>query len=476
MVVTISKKLMLAFLGVTLMVLVATLGLARQSFEQGFMDYANAVEQVRLQTLAESLAQEYEANGNQWIAMTERRFESLVRTAVPAGPPPEDGQERPMPPPRQLPPSGRPRPESGPPRGPRTALFDVNGTQLAGWRLSAATTTAISVPVMVAGAKVGELRSEPRRHFDSPQETAFSQQQLYASVVIGMVSLGLAIIVSLGITRVLLAPIRRMFTGVSALADGQYDHRLHEQRGDELGQLMGKLDLLAARLEENRSSRKRWLADISHELRTPVTVLTGEIEAIKDGIRPLDMSQVHSLDQEVARLRVLIDDLYDLSLSDIGGLRYEFRPVDAFQILNVAVDSVRARAADLNLEITCDGAPTMVNADARRLDQLFSNLLKNALSYTNAPGRIEVSIVVENSFAVVRFDDTAPGIAPEESERIFEPLYRRDESRSRRTAGAGLGLAICRNIATAHQGMITAVPSELGGVCIRVELPVWSLT
>ena len=150
---------------------------------------------------------------------------------------------------------------------------------------------------------------------------------------------------------------------------------------------MGDLDRLAHKLEENRASRQRWLADISHELRTPVTVLTGEIETMKDGIRPLDMEQVHSLDQEVTRLRRLIDDLYELSVSDIGGLRYTFAPVDIRQSVTAAIEAVQMRANEQDIEIKVMGEiDKMISADSQRLDQLFINLLENALAYTDSPG------------------------------------------------------------------------------------------
>ncbi len=461
MVLTISKKLLLSFIGLTLLVLLATLGLARWSFERGFMDYANAVEQVRLEALATSLAAEYAANGNDWSQVTEPRFENLLRSSLPMGP----GFEPPRP---------RPQRDGQRPGPPATALFNAEGVQIAGPSLGGSAATLLIVPVMLANSQIGDVRCAPRRHFDSPQETAFSRQQLLTSVLTGFVSLVLAILVSLGLIRVLLAPIKRMFEGVEALADGKYDHRINEVRGDELGQLMHKLDVLAERLEENRHSRKRWLADISHELRTPVTVLTGEIEALKDGIRPLDMEQVQSLDQEVARLRHLIDDLYYLSVSDIGGLHYEFSPVDAFETVEAAAESTRAQAKDRGLEISVSGATGhLVNADARRLEQLLLNLLNNSAAYTDAPGRIEISVEAVASLVCIRIEDTHPGIPLEDCERLFEPLYRPDDSRSRRASGAGLGLAICRNIVNAHQGKITASPSKLGGLLIRVELPMW---
>lgn len=481
MVFTISKKMILAFLGLTLVVLMSTLGLARWSFEQGFLDYVNALEEARLKQLAESLSGDYLAAGNSWSTLTEQRFELLLQEHASAHQNEKDGARRPPPPGYIEPPPDSPlstpsgsKPLEDRPRifGPPTALYNSHGELIVGRQSLLEEIKPIRVPVLVDGQLVGELRTAPRRYFSSPQETAFSRQQWITSGLIGFVALVLAVMVSLWLTRVLLAPIRRTIVGISRLSSGDYATRLNEHRTDELGQLMGDLDRLAHKLEENRSSRQRWLADISHELRTPMTVLTGEIESLKDGIRPLDMNQVHSLDQEVTRLRRLIDDLYELSVSDIGGLRYNFVPVDIWRSVNTAVDAIRVRTEEKGIALEVVGATdSWVSADSQRLDQLFTNLLENALAYTDSPGRIKVTLSREGEKVVIKIQDTPPGMDEGDGEKLFEPLYRHEISRSRRTAGAGLGLAICRNIVDAHQGTITASPSELGGLCIEIIFP-----
>lgn len=478
---TISKKLILAFLGLTLVVLVSTLGLARWSFEQGFLDYVNALEEQRLEPLAGRLAQEYQASGNSWATLSEQGFEALLREYSSelndevnrsGRAPPPDFRHFPetasaFTPPHPGPP-GRP-----PSLGPPTALFGSDGEFLAGRSFPSVVVNAIRVPVTVGGKKIGELRSAPRRHFDSLQETEFSRQQWNTSGLIAVVAMVLAILISMLLTRVLLAPIRRTISGISRMSNGDYSTRLNETRKDELGKLMRDLDHLAYKLQQNQASRKRWLADISHELRTPLTVLTGEIETMKDGIRPLNMQQVHSLDQEVIRLRHLVDDLYELSVSDIGGLRYTFGEVDAKQSIITAVETIQMRANEKNIELQVSGhADKMIRADNQRLDQLFINLLENSLAYTDAPGRIEISLSTRGDAAIINIQDTPPGVNADECNKLFEPLYRHEISRSRRTAGVGLGLAICRNIVDAHQGSITASPSELGGLRIQVVLPV----
>jgi two-component system sensor histidine kinase BaeS len=481
---SIVQKLVAAFIGLTLLVLIATLGLARWSFQQGFLDYVNALEQVRLERIQAELARDYVAADNQWDFLTDAYFGNMLRRTSPSGQlAPPRPRERNAAEPAQR--DGRPPPPGGPGRAaglreppglaaPPTALYDSNDRRIAGTHLSADATRLIRVPVIANGEIVGELRSEPRRQVDSPLETAFSKQQLTTSWIIGLTSLALALLVSLLLARGLSAPVKRMIGGVGKLSAGDYSHRMQESRRDELGQLTRDIDHLAMTLEETQLARRRLLADVSHELRTPLTVLSGEIEALKDGLRAFDETQLTSLDQEVQRLRFLVDDLYELSLSDVGGLRYQFEHVDLRECVRDALRSAQARASDTGLELLLNGADNTalpVKADVRRIEQLLGNLLENALAYTDPPGRINVELSRTQTTATVRIDDSPPGVNAAECERLFDPLYRRESSRTRRSGGAGLGLAICRNIVIAHGGTISATPSSLGGISVIVELP-----
>ena len=488
---SITQKLVLAFLGLTSLVLIATLGLARWSFERGFLDYVNTLEQNRLEWMRDALAREYEASGGNWDSMTPEQFEDLLgyfiaararqfaeghlseppRGSRPPGPP--EGKPPGRPAGSDSPPGGRPPSGNRPDRlMPPTVLYDADQNRVAGTALDDSVSDIIRVAIVVDGETVGELRSEPRRRLSSPQDTAFSRQQLEMSWTIGVVALLVAAGLSFALARGLLAPIRRMIASVDRLSDGDYSTRLNERRNDELGQLMADLDHLGMTLDEERISRRRWLADVSHELKTPLTVLSGEIEALRDGIRSFDAEQLKSLDQEVQRLRFLIDDLYELSVSDVGGLRYTFSAIDLKDSLESAVNMARKRAHDNGLALEIRAAESVpIKGDVNRIDQLFQNLFENTIAYTDAPGRIEVGLSRRNGLAIVEIEDTAPGPSQADCDRLFEPLYRQESSRNRRTGGAGLGLAICRNIVEAHRGTITASPSSLGGLCLRIEMP-----
>lgn len=470
---SIYSKLLFSFLGLTLLILVATLGLARWSFERGFLDYINTQEQIRLQPLAKKLALSYKYADHSWKSIDNRLFKNLLRSIEESR---FEGRARsPLRPKSDNDKSGPPdrgRPPPPPQKSPPTALYDSENTLIAGVELPNQG-KLIRIPIVLDDKIIGEVRSSPQQDFNSPQEAAFSRQQLMTSALIGFGSLCLAAIVAGFLTRLTLKPIKQLASGMSELSKGKYDTRLNTKRSDELGTLMADLDELARILEKNRESRKRWLADISHELRTPVTIITGEIETMKDGIRPLDMKQVHSFDEEVSRLRLLIDDLYELSISDIGGLRYAFKEHDLIETINSSINGIHERAKQKGITLKIQTPEQcLISADGLRLAQLFKNLLENSLNYTDAPGIIRLNVIPHKNGVNITIDDSAPGAEKSECEQLFEPLYRQETSRNRRHSGAGLGLAICKNIIEAHRGKIHASPSTHGGICMDITLPI----
>jgi two-component system sensor histidine kinase BaeS len=214
------------------------------------------------------------------------------------------------------------------------------------------------------------------------------------------------------------------------------------------------------------------MADISHELRTPLAVLRGELEAIQDGVRKMSMESLASLQSEVAILTKLVDDLYQLSLSDAGALAYRKEETDAVHLIQLAEAAFRERfhAKQLHLTSTLpDKAP--IFGDPHRLSQLFNNLLENSLRYTDSGGGLDIIATRRDKCLQVYFQDSAPGLNEEQLLRIFERFYRTEGSRNRASGGSGLGLAICQNIVEAHGGKIRAEHSPTGGIRIILQLP-----
>jgi two-component system sensor histidine kinase BaeS len=272
----------------------------------------------------------------------------------------------------------------------------------------------------------------------------------------------------------LVLPIKRLAASMHRLASGEYDTRVAVGPEDELGQLARDFNTLALTLEKNERARRRWVADVSHELRTPLAILRGEIEAIQDGVRQAGPESMRSLHGEVMHLSRLVDDLYQISLYDIGALTYRKGSIDLKEVLEDALAMLGQefvqKGINLSIELPRDDGCS-VFADPDRLSQLFSNLLDNSLKYTDAGGKLSVKLQRGSNTALVEFADSAPGVAADQLERLFDRLYRVESSRNRAKGGAGLGLAICKNIVEAHEGTIAALPSPHGGVLIRVELP-----
>ncbi len=234
---------------------------------------------------------------------------------------------------------------------------------------------------------------------------------------------------------------------------------------------VGTFNILAKTLEKNSESQKQWIADISHELRTPLAVLKSEIEAIQDGIRSFDNETLKSLSNEVERLNSLVDDLYELALSDIGAMKYQMVDLNLGDVLKETLDGYKERYQKSGIELSTNVEELItIVGDRQRLSQLFTNLLENSLRYTDSPGTLEISTSNEVDHAIVTFSDSAPGIDSKSIDKIFDRFYREELSRSREKGGAGIGLSICAAIVEAHSGLITAKSSSLGGLLIEIQL------
>jgi two-component system sensor histidine kinase BaeS len=324
----------------------------------------------------------------------------------------------------------------------------------------------------VQGATAGYLGYVPRPEIIESIERVYLQRQrvAFGSIAIGM--LAAALLLGAGLAWWLTRRITLLTRGTRSLIQGQYDVRLDAPGHDELAQLARDFNTLAATLGATREARQQWIADIAHELRTPLALLRAEIESLQDGVRPLDQTSVASLATETARLARLVEDLHTLSMSDVGALSYYKEPVELAEVISDAVDAQKRALDDkgLQVETQLDGG-VRVLADDARLTQVFANLLQNNLRYTHAPGRVAITLRREGERALVTWEDSGPGVAEIDLPRLTERLYRVESSRNRASGGSGLGLAIARAIVEGHGGKLTARTSGLGGLAIEVSLP-----
>jgi len=224
--------------------------------------------------------------------------------------------------------------------------------------------------------------------------------------------------------------------------------------------------------------RQQWISDIAHELRTPLAILGGEVEALKDGVRQVNRDTLDSLHAEVRHLSKLVNDLHELSLADAGMLTMKKAPVDCAQVLNETLRLFERRFDQKRIAVENNMQhqyPIMVMGDADRLQQLFSNLMENNLRYTDSPGTLKIGHELIANRLLIFFEDSGPGVPEASLAKLFDRLYRVDKSRSRLQGGSGLGLSICKSIVTALGGEIRAANAAGGGLRIELELPLTEL-
>ncbi len=328
-------------------------------------------------------------------------------------------------------------------------------------------------PLRVKGQIVGWLAVTGPAALISQAEIRFKDRQIQATwIIVGFTAL-LSAAIAMVLARTLLTPIKRIVAATHRLAGGDYATRVPAKGRDELQMLASDFNRLAASLEKAEGDRRDFIADISHELRTPLSVLRGELEAIEDGVRRPDAATITSLQAEVAMLSQLIDDLYELSLADIGQLSFEKVPLDLTPIVEASCDAFRERLAAkrIALEFESDIGHATLSGDPYRLTQLWKNLLENALRYTNAGGQVHVAITEDDHALYVDVQDSFPPVPAPLLPHLFDRFFRVDPSRSRQSGGAGLGLALCKRIVETHGGTIEASRSPLGGLRVLVQLP-----
>ncbi|GGY65361.1 two-component sensor histidine kinase [Cellvibrio zantedeschiae] len=332
---------------------------------------------------------------------------------------------------------------------------------------------AFLIPLMDENRVVGYLGIPYNPAVRDLQDADFAQGQEHKLSLIILIALVIAGLASFPLAHLLTKRINYLVRQVNLFSAGNYREKVSLKGHDELTELAQHLNNLGETLERSENTRRQWVADISHELRTPIAVLQAELEAVEDGVRPMDSDTVTRLISHSQRLKHLVNDLYELSLTDLGGMTYRKNTMDLASLLQESVNNMQPQFSlqDIELKLSLPNSPVMIFGDHNRLQQLFVNLLKNSLQYTNAPGITLVSLKVEQQQAIISVEDTAPGVAEEHHEKLFERLYRADSSRHRTTGGAGLGLSICKNIVTAHEGKITTGNSELGGLKITINLP-----
>ncbi|NCA72467.1 MAG: HAMP domain-containing protein [Sphingobacteriia bacterium] len=494
---SIHAKVFLTLLLAAVLVLVGTQSFVRWSLQQGLIELAEAREQARIQSIAERLTELYARTGDWSELRASRRLwvgVLLGRNWTSEGRREREGHgehqphwmRRFMGPERDgntdarfnWPPAPLIQTEGRLADSPlelRLMLLDASGGIVYG--RPELLPEARRFPLELDGLPIGELVLIAGPPVADLAELNFIERQGGRLWLIAAAMLALTAVLAYPLSRRLVRPVQAFQRTARRLAAGDFSARVPVCGRDEIARLGNDINALASALEQNEEARRQWVADLSHELRTPIALLRARLEAMQDGVRPLDQSGLGQLHQDLLRLSRLVDDLNELAKTHLGALTYRMHDLDLLDLLRADVASFEPRftAAGLSLALEnrlgqAGGAP--LRGDPDRLSQLVHNLLLNSLSYTDRGGGLTIGIEpAAGGHYLIRFADTAPGVPSAALPRLFDRLYRVEGSRSRHTGGAGLGLAIARNVVQAHGGTIEARAAAAGGVEIRILLP-----
>ena len=508
-----SFKFFIAFLATSLAIVVVMVVAMQLYAYRNFSDYIHKVEAIRLSELSPILSREYKAdngwerlreNPQRWrellrprgsAAYTEKPpsmpsgFESYLKP-IPAPPPPpprerrddglRDSQDRRPPPDEQDTERRPPRDDRDRPPAERPAfgiehrltLFDEQKAPVAGGAESTADHTLQEIAV--DGKTVGWLGLRNEETPSDPLDMAFLKQQARAFYIVGALMLALAAVVAFLLARHLLAPVRELIKGTRSLTSRRFDMRINVTTSDELGQLAEDFNQMAQTLQQYEQLRQQWISDIAHELRTPLSILRGEIEALQDGIRAASAERLESLHGEVVHMSKIVSNLHDLSLAESAALHFKREPVNLLRAVRACLQKFQSMFDERGIALVDelgDRETITIPGDKDRLTQVFSNILENTLCYTDCPGSLTVRQLCTASEVLLQFADTLPGVPHESLPRLFDRLYRVDPSRSREQGGSGLGLSICKTIIEAHNGTIKARNAATGGLLVEIMLP-----
>ncbi|MCX7782534.1 MAG: ATP-binding protein [Meiothermus sp.] len=314
------------------------------------------------------------------------------------------------------------------------------------------------------------VRIQPLPRIRRPSLEARIQQNL---LIASLVATGLGVVVALVFARRIARPIEAISDTASRLAQGNLAARIATPRGeDEVARLARNFNRMAEALEKLETERRAMIADIAHELRTPLTVMQARLEAIQDGVMPLEMSEVDRLHHQTGLLARLVEDLRTLSLADAGRLTLELRELDLVELVRrvVAAFGASLDVKKINLKLHLPTQPILIRADADRMAQIVSNLLANAQAHTPEDGTIVLEVLATDN-AILRIADSGSGIPEESLNKVFDRFYRAEASRSRATGGSGLGLSIVKALVELHGGTVTARNHKAGGALFEVRLP-----
>lgn len=325
---------------------------------------------------------------------------------------------------------------------------------------------ATRTPISIEDKEVGTLVLKPIGPGTTGIEpsaaslvSTFRRSLLWTGLAAGVIGLLLIFV----LTRRMLLPINQLTSAARRSSQGDLSQRVPDTGRDEIGELARTFNTMTAELERAERQRRQLLADVAHELRTPLSNAQGYLEAVKDGLMNPEPTTIDAIHRQVLQLRKLVDDLRLLTIAESGFLELSLEPASVVDLLCSAAEAfeAKAQAKGVSLSLNYSSSLPLVVMDRTRIAQVIGNLLENAIFHTPEGGSITLSAAVVGRMVVVSVNDTGQGIPQDALPYVFERFYRYDRSRSRVSGGTGLGLAIARQLVEAHGGSIKA-ESQVG--------------
>ena len=325
-------------------------------------------------------------------------------------------------------------------------------------------------PIVVNGALVGQFVVSENI---MPPQRRYAFDFLQPVIMVSVFMAILTVVIGLLLTRRMVLPLAEVTAAAKEVADGDLSARVRVEGPDDLKILSDSFNQMADALERNDRERRDMLADIAHELRTPLTVLRGRLEGIQDGVYPADEAHIVPALEEAYLLERLVDDLRLLTLAESRQLPFEKKELDLNDLALHVISLFQAQAEENQIQLSLESAAENPRAllDPQRTEQVIGNLVSNALRYVPEGGRVWIEVREEGESVSVSVNDNGPGVPDEELPHIFSRFWRGDKSRTRGSGGAGLGLAIARQLVEAQGGRISASNLLGGGLQVLCEFP-----
>ncbi|MFM8425254.1 MAG: sensor histidine kinase [Chloroflexota bacterium] len=327
-------------------------------------------------------------------------------------------------------------------------------------------------PIQSDGKTVGVLLL-PMAPERSPLDYEFLRRLNGSIFLSAIATLALALFLGILLSRSISRPIQELTKATHHMADGKLGQQVPVRSRDELGELAQSFNKMSADLARSFNLRKQMTADIAHELRTPISLILGHAEGVKDGVLKPTRENFEIIREEAERLEHLVSDLRTLSLADAGELSVDFQPVDVNTLMSDVHTHYLTLFNQKRITLNLETAPVFLkaNLDPNRFAQVLTNILDNALRYTPENGQVQLAVRSVNNNIQISIQDSGDGVTHEEASHLFDRFYRVDESRARDDGGSGLGLAIAKSIVEMHKGRIWAESEKGKGLRVVIELP-----